>query len=205
MTKGRGPSLAKRTSSEAPPWLLLKANALRLPLRSSSVAFAIATPPHFGVKNLGRDGFCTGDKREFRALVSGVERECLRVLKPGGYAAFNTRQGRTRLSKPFQIFQKRRSGRGWQLHLVRAHNFRVHYVDVDGFWWWALPLSVYTRLLERYSQPGEVVAHIFCGSGNGGMAIVRAHRKAVLVDLHYHTLSQRRLRRQWRALGGLQP
>ena len=193
---------ARTSSAEAKPWMLLKANALALPLRPASLDFVLATPPHLGVKNLGANEFCTGDARQFRDLLEGVKRECLRVLKPGAHVALNARQGRTRIFKPFDVLQKRRRGGQWRLEKVRTLVFRAPYVDVEGFWWWALPVSVYADLLRRYTRPGDVVAHVFCGSGNGGLAIVRAARKAVMIDLHYHALSQRRMKRESRAPTG---
>lgn len=178
----------------APPFLQLKANALALPLRANSVPLVIATPPHFGVKNLGTNGFCTSDAKTYDRLIAGVLGEARRVLRPGGRVAIYTREGGTRIRKVFDVFQKRRRQGKWRLERAGEHTFAAPYVDVDGFWWWAVPLSIYRTLIARYSAKGEAIAHVFSGSGNGAIAAIKMKRTVVMVDLHYHALARRRLR-----------
>src|SRR5215467_11375522 len=60
--------------------VLLKADAFELPLRAGSMKLVIATPPHLGVRRLGRSGFYTSDWYEYRDLLAAVQRQCLRVL-----------------------------------------------------------------------------------------------------------------------------
>jgi DNA modification methylase len=173
--------------------VLLKADAFDLPLGAGSMKLVIATPPHLGVRRLGRAGFYTSDWYEYRDLLAAIQRQCLRVLAPGGHLVFYLREGKSRIWKVFDVFQKRRQQGRWRLQLMRSHAFRVRYVRVPGFWWWALPVALYRRLIARYSQPADAIAHIFSGSGNGGIAAAQLGRNAFLVDLQYHRLRRRRL------------
>jgi DNA modification methylase len=174
--------------------VLLKADARHLPLRASSVELVIATPPHFGVQRCP-ESFCTRDRQHYQGLLDDLSRECLRVLQPGGHLIIYLHQGRSRISKVFDVCQKRRRGRKWRLQRLRPQVLRFPYLLVPGFWWYALPVSIYRKLIMRYSSPRASIAHVFSGSGNGGIAAVQLKRQAFLVDLHYHRVSASRIAR----------
>src|SRR4029077_3643281 len=162
----------------APACLMLKADATNLPLRAASVSLVIATPPHLGVKRFGAAGFCTRDSQEYERMLRALKAQCLRVLEPHGHLVLYVREGGSRIRKVFDVFQKRRQAGRWRLAPLRAHVFRVPYILVPGFWWWALPVAFYRKLIARYSAPGGVVAHIFSGSGHGGTPGARLGRPA---------------------------
>lgn len=196
----------------APAWLLLKADARKLPLCANSVQLVLATPPALGQKGLGEDGFCTRDSLRYQRLLAEMQRECLRVLAPNGYLALFLHTGR--LEKVCEIFQKRfarggakRSASHLQrahlqhahlqhahLHNVRREIFSVAYNSLEGYPWLALPVSLYRNVVARYSAPGALVAHIFSGSGNGALACLELSRRVMMFDLHYHAFARRRVR-----------
>ena len=191
----------KSSTTAAPQCVLLKADARRLPLRSSCVELVIATPPHFGVPQCPA-AFCTRDRARYQELLDALSRECLRVLEPHGHLVIYLHEGASRIRKVFDVYQKRRRGGRWRLERVRSHTWRVPYVLVRGFWWYALPVELYRRLIARYSSLQGTIAHVFAGSGNGGIAALQLRRRVFLVDLHYHRISSQRLRRQLRDLAG---
>lgn len=191
----------KSPGTTAPHCVLLKADARRLPLRSSSIELVIATPPHFGVPRCP-SAFCTRDRARYQQLLDALSRECLRVLAPQGHLVIYLHEGASRMRKVFDVYQKRRRSGRWRLQRVRSHTWRVPYVLVPGFWWYALPVALYRRLIARYSSRQGAIAHLFAGSGNGGIAALQLGRRTFLVDLHYHRISSSRLRRQLRDLAG---
>ena len=134
-------------------------------------------------------------------MLRALKAECLRVLEPHGHLVLYLREGGSRIRKVFDIFQKRRRAGRWRLVMLRSQVFRVPYIEVPGFWWWALPVAFYRKLIARYSRPGTVVMHVFSGSGNGGIAAAQLGRTAVLVDRHYHWLSRPRVQRELAAAG----
>jgi hypothetical protein len=187
-------NIARRGSStnSRSEWLLLKADARRLPLAQHTIPFIIATPPVFGVKRLGESGFCTRDAVSYGRMIADLRAECLRVLRPDAFMVEFVHSGDIR--KIFQIFQKRRRGRRWELARRGSKVFRAPYIFVPGFWWYALSVSIYSHLIARYTKQGELVTHIFSGSGNSAIAAAALRRPIVLLDLHYHDRTVRRLR-----------
>jgi DNA modification methylase len=177
----------------APGYLLLKASAFQMPLPDDSVDFVLATPPHLGVKRFGKAGFCTSDPGEYQQMLKDALAECARIVKRWGYVLLFTRRGKRKSSKIFDVLQKRLRGRRWVLDRIKSESFHVRYVDVKDFCWQALPVSFYRFLIQRYSPRGQYVAHVFSGSGNGGIAALQLSRTPILIDLHYHRQTQARL------------
>ena len=188
----------RRTYTYERPYLILKANATKIPLRDDSVGLVIATPPDLGVKHRRSEEYCTSDPEEYRTLMTEFLKEATRIVKRRGHILVVSDTSRTKKSRGarriiFQVLQKR-SGRGhWIPKRVKSEAFLTHYLDVRNFPWWALSVRLYRDLIWRYSEPGEIVAHVFSGSGNGGIAALKLERKSILIDLHYHRQAKVRL------------
>ncbi len=183
------------------PYLILKANANQLPLQDESVDIVLATPPYIGARPVGKGAFCTNSSREYKRMIDSFLAEALRVVKENGYILMSTsrspaetRPGAVKII--FQVFRKRLRGRKWVAETVAREGFWTHGLAVKRSCWLAIPVRVYRALLENYSKRGQIVAHVFSGSGNGGIAAVLLNRKAILVDLHYHREVSKRLRRK---------
>jgi hypothetical protein len=134
-------------------------------------------------------------------MIDSFLAEAVRVVKAEGYILMSTsrspaetRPGAVRLI--FQVFRKRLHGGKWIAEMVARERFWTHGQVVKRSCWLAIPVGVYRVVLEHYSKPGQIVAHVFSGSGNGGIAAVLLNRKAVLIDLHYHGEVVKRLRRK---------
>jgi DNA modification methylase len=168
-----------------------------LPLARDTIPFIIATPPVFGVKRLGERGFCTRDGTRYERMLGELKAECLRILKPDGFMVQFVHSGDIR--KIFEVFQKQRRGRRWQLSRRRTIVFRAPYVLLPGFWWYALSVSIYSNLIARFTDEGDLVAHVFSGSGNSAIAAAALRRPVALFDLHYHERTRPRLRHRLRA------
>jgi DNA modification methylase len=183
-------------------FLLLKASADRLPLAQNSASLVIATPPYLGARALRRHEYGARHASEYDQLMAKMFSEAARVLKPGGYILLHTNYPavfRPRRERAV-IFTVHRKGGGVRQRL-RAREpvaFPTRHVYLKGFSWPALPVWVYRSLVEEYSRRGDLIVHVFSGSGNGGVAALQLGRKAALVDLHYHRWVQRRLRRSVR-------
>jgi len=180
------------------PYLLIKGDARQIPLSNDSVSLLIATPPYFGATRLHIRGYCTSDPDAHRKLITRFLSEATRVVRPQGHVLLISRR------KPvekllgarhivFHVLQKQVSRGRWILKQIRSEASVTHYVDVKNFPWWALSIRLYKALLGRYSKAGEIVAHIFFGSGNCGIAALESARKPVLIDLYYHKQIKRRL------------
>jgi len=189
---------ARKLPESTPPYLLLKANAGQIPLLDNCVSLVIATPPYVGTKRFRRGEYCTSDVEVYRAQISGFLTEAIRIVEPSRHIVLISSRPPVRKSSgartvTFHLLQKQISHGGWNCKRVKSIDVRTHYVDVKNFPWWALPIKLYRDLLQRYSRPGETVAHVFSGSGNSCIAALESGRRAVLIDLHYHRLVRRRL------------
>lgn len=195
-------SLKGKTAKNAQRYLLLKADAGQIPLRHNCVSFVIATPPYLGAKRFRRGDYCTGDLELYRAQISRFLTEAVRIVEPYRHIVLISRRPPVRKSRGartiiFHLLQKRIVRGCWTHKYIRSIEFQTHYMDVKAFpSWWALPIKLYRTLLDRYSQPGETVAHVFSGSGNSCIAALEMGRKPVLIDLHYHRRIRRRLNKR---------
>jgi hypothetical protein len=185
--------------STAPPFLLLKATAAQIPLRTGSVDLVIATPPYVGERRTRRGQYCTSDEKEFERFVAQWLAEATRIIKPGGHVLLHTRRPRRRIperKKPiaFTVFRKR----GHEVKEVGRETFTARYTWVGQLPWAALPVWLYREIVRRHSRPGDIVVHLFSGSGNGGLAALELLRRPLLIDLHYHRAVRRRLKKSLR-------
>lgn len=178
------------------PYLLLKATALQVPLLDNSVGLVIATPPGLGEKRARKQQFCTNDLREYELMMAQFLAEATRIVKPSGYILIYPGHLQEGMTKVFEVFQKQiRRGRPALIRKTSA-KFTTRYGNVRDFYWDAIPVWVYGAVIRRYSDAGEIIAHVFSGSGNSGIAALELSRKPVLIDLHYHRQVQRRLRKR---------
>jgi hypothetical protein len=190
--------LVARTDRDGIPYLLLKADASQIPLANNSVSLVIATPPDLGVKHRPKGDYCTSDPTEYRLLIGRFLKEATRIVKPGRKILLISDRFQIGKSKGarrvvFNVLQKRISGGHWSVEHLKSVTFLTHYTKVRNFPWWALATRLYRNLICRYSDIGEIVAHVFSGSGNGGIAALELARKPVLIDLHYHRQVKERL------------
>jgi hypothetical protein len=176
------------------PYLLIKADATEIPLSESSIGLVIGTPPHLGEPGHRRE-FCTSNEEEYDGLIARFLSEAARIVEPRGYVLLNMSRTRRRNPKVFRVLQKRARRGESGLVTIRLERFRAHHANVKDFAWEAFPLRLYRTLIRRYSQAGAKVAHVFSGSGNGGIAALELGRKPILIDLHYHRQMRKRLSR----------
>ncbi|MGA9564362.1 MAG: hypothetical protein WBS19_02450 [Candidatus Korobacteraceae bacterium] len=134
-------------------------------------------------------------------MIDSFVAEALRVVKADGYILMSTsrspaetRPGAVKVI--FRVFRKTLRRGKWVAEVVAREGFWTHGLVVKRSCWLAIPIRVYRALLEEYSKRGQIVAHVFSGSGNGGIAAVLLNRKAILVDLHYHREVLKRLRQK---------
>ena len=113
------------------------------------------------------------------------------LLTEGGYQGRGRRGARPIV---FHVLQKNSKDRP-AFRRIGSARFHTHFMCVRNFPWCALSFQLYSMLIQRYSKPGDLVAHVFSGSGNGAIAALALGRKPVLIDLHYHRLVAKRLRR----------
>jgi hypothetical protein len=184
-------------------YLVLQADAGHIPLRDNCVSLVIATPPYIGTRPSRPGDYCTADPAIHQRWMARFLAEATRIVKPQRHIALISNRpprGRRRGARliVFQVLRKRRRRARWGPERVRSVRFRTRYMDAKGFPYWALPRKLYRELLERYSRPGETIAHVFAGSGNGGIAALAAGRRPILIDLHYLKQIRRRLDRQVR-------
>ena len=183
------------------PFFLLKARAEQIPLRDNSVSLVIATPPYLGAKRARQKDCSTYDPEQYRALLARFLRKASRTVKPGGHILLHTNEPPvlrigTVIRIVFKVFEKRARGGQGAHRSVASETFKTRYRRLKGFWWLAFPIRVYLRLIRRYSRPGETVVHVFSGSGQGAIAALRCSRKPVLLDVHYHRQTRRRINRR---------
>ena len=184
------------------PYLVLKANAGKLPLKDGSVDLVLATPPFIGARILRKGDYCTSDSSEYRLMIETFLAEAVRILKPHGHILVTSSRPPSQRRKgvrkaTFKVLRKEPRRGSWVAITVKREIFWTHYVLVENTCWWAFPLTIYRSLLQRYSLPGNVIAHVFSGSGNGGIAALQMGRCPVLIDLHYHRHVIRRLNREY--------
>ncbi len=111
------------------------------------------------------------------------------LLTEGGFQGRGRRGARPIV---FHVLQKTSIGRP-AFRRIGSMRFHTHFMRIRNFPWCALSFQLYTALIRRYSKPGDLVAHVFSGSGNGAIAALALGRKPVLIDLHYHRLVAKRL------------
>jgi hypothetical protein len=186
-------------------YLLVKATAEHLPLAGETTGLVLMTPPYFGTRRVPRRECNTTDLAAYTTLLGRALDEAARIAKPGGYILFhsNLRSERSAGNIPvvrFDVF--RRIGRGADCTIEAAghREVRVHLEQVEGVKWQGLPVRTYEMLLRRYSRPGEIVTHVFSGTGNSALAALTLRRIPVLVDLHHHRIVRRRIHRHVRQL-----
>jgi len=179
-------------------FLILKCRAERIPLRDNSVRLALATPPYLGAPRVRQEECPTQDKRRYKEFLRTLVEEAGRILRPGGHLLLHTGRcpvkrvkGARRieffvLRKPKQTSRQtpRRVGTEW---------FATQFTRVQGIRWVALGVSLYRELVCRYSEPGDLVADVFSGSGNAALAALLLLRKPILIDLHHHRKVRERL------------
>lgn len=183
------------------PYLLLKARADQIPLPDNSVSLVIGTPPEFGVRCRPRSDYCTSDPEEYDLLIRKFLKEATRIVHPRGHILLTEGSPQIRGSKGarpiiFHVLQKQISHGHWTHQRIRSETFFTHFVEVKNFPWWALSIRLYRSLIRHYSRPGEIVVHVFSGSGNGAIAALELARRPILIDLHYHRQIGRRLRKR---------
>jgi DNA modification methylase len=181
-------------------FLLLKASADQLPLANNSASLVIATPPYLGARALRRHEYGARHASEYDQLMAKMFSEATRIVRPGGHILLHTNYPAVfrPKRKSTVLFTHHRKGGGGRrrLRALEPVAFPTRHVYLKGFSWPALPVWVYRSLVEKYSRRGDLIVHVFSGSGNGGVAALELGRKAALVDLHYHRQVQRRLRRR---------
>jgi DNA methylase len=197
-SKPRARAVHRRAHATREPanYLLLKADALQIPVAANSVDLVIATPPFRGEKRFRQREFCARSLAEYDTMTSRFLRESVRIVRPLGYILFSTATTRRPMPKTFDVYQKRkRKGRWVAAPVLREEHF-VRHVSVENFFWYALPIQLYRELINRYSKPEDIVLHVFCGSGNGALAAIECRRKVILIDLCYHRLVKQRIERR---------
>jgi len=183
------------------PYLVLKARADQIPLRDNSASLVIGTPPEFGIKSRPRADYCTSDPKEYRLLIRKFLKEATRIVQPEGHILLTDGFPQTRGSNGarrivFQVLRKQVCNGHWTDRRIRSIAFFTHFVQVKNFPWWALSIRLYRNLIQDYSRPGEIVVHVFSGSGNGAIAALGLARRPILIDLHYHRQVGSRLRKR---------
>jgi hypothetical protein len=191
----------EKTRMNGSPYLLVKASADHIPLTNDSVSLVIATPPIFGVRHRPKADYCTSDPEEYDLFISRFLKEATRIVQPRRHLLLVESRIQPRGSKGarpviFHVLQKQMSHGHWTHQRIRSETFFTHFLDVKDFPWWAFSLRLYRSLIRRYSEPGEIVAHVFSGSGNGAIAALELGRMPILIDLHYHRQIRRRLRKK---------
>lgn len=184
-------------------YLLLKASADRIPLMDNSVGLVIATPPMLGVRHRPKSDYCTSDAAEYDLLIRNFLAEATRVVQTRRHILLIDRklQSRRRSRRlVFHVLQKQAEKGGGIARRVRSETFLTHFVDIKECPWWAISLGIYRSLVERYSERGEKIAHVFSGSGNGAIAALQLDRRPILIDLHYHRQVHARLAKTMRPL-----
>ncbi len=178
-------------------YLVIKADAGELPLRSQTADMMIATPPFIGAIRFRKGDFCTDDATEYQRWIGGFLREAMRIMKPGAYLLMSgsreprlTGIGKRRVE--FGVFRKQQQNGRWMFKRIRTEGFWTHFMHVRSCWWACRP-SLYRELIVKYSRMGDVVVHVFSGSGNSGVAALAAGRKPILIDRHYQRDALRRV------------
>lgn len=181
----------------SPQYLVIKADAGHLPLRSRSADMMIATPPFIGAFRFRKGDFCTDDADEYEHWIEGFLGEAVRIMKPGAFLLMSgsreprlTGVGKRRVE--FGAFRKQQQSGRWVFKRVRTEAFWTHFMHVRSCWYACRP-SLYRELIVKYSRPGDVVVHVFSGSGNSGVAAVGEGRTPILIDRHYQRDALRRV------------
>lgn len=186
-------------------YLLLKATAEKLPVADGMAGLVLVTPPYFGARRVPRGECNTFDLDTYASFLGRSLDEAARIARPGAYILFHTdRLPMQRIANVprvrFEVFRKSRSS-GCVMREAGQWEVAVHLARVDGVKWLGLPVRIYEMLLRKYSRPGEIVVHVFSGTGNSALAAFPLGRIPVLVDLHHHRVVRRRLERRLQMLG----
>jgi DNA modification methylase len=195
--------LNRETGVRAAPYLLLRGSGEQIPLLEESVGLVIATPPYLGASRVSQKECCTRNAEQYDAFLFRILEEAARIIKPEGHILLHTNLPPVKRVKgvphiEFKVFRRQVRGGNHGLKWVRSEGFATQYVRVTGINWTALPIWLYRSLIRRYSKPGEIIAHIFSGSGNSAIAAMELLRVPILLDLHYHRQVQRRLNKRLR-------
>jgi tRNA G10 N-methylase Trm11 len=141
-----------RDQTDIPLYLVLKANAGRLPLKNESADLVIATPPYIGARLLRKGDFCTSDETEYNRMIGSFLAEALRVVKSDGHILLTTsrapsarRRGARKVT--FQLLRKQRLRRGWAPKTVGSESFWTQGQILETTCWMAIPERVYRELL----------------------------------------------------------
>jgi hypothetical protein len=180
------------------PYLVIRARAENLPLLDKSVSLVIGTPPYLGASRVSQKECCTKNPGQYDALLCHILEEAARIIKPGGYLLLHTSWATARntvgvLRIEFHVFRRPIRGGRHALEWVRSERFAARFVRVKGIPWLAFPIRLYRLLIQRYSNPGDTITHVFSGSGNSAIAALELSRVPILLDLHYHKAVKRRL------------
>jgi hypothetical protein len=185
--------------------LLLKANAEGLPVADRTAGLVLVTPPYFGARRVPRRECNTLDLDAYTRFLSRALDEAARIARPGAFILFHTdrlpmRRAGNIPRVRFEVFRRSR-GAGYAMREAGQWEVAVHLARVDGVKWLGLPVHIYEMLLRKYSRPGEIVVHVFSGTGNSALAAFPLGRIPVLVDLHHHRVVRRRIERRLQTLG----
>jgi len=189
-----------RSSAQGSCYLLLKSRAEQTPLRDNSVRLVLATPPYRGILGVRQEECPTKNPRRYEVFLARCLKEARRILKPGGHYLLHTnlppvKREKGALRIVFRVMRKSNRGSVGKAAWVESEEFTTRFVWIRGISWAAFPVWLYRDLVRRYSQPGEIVAHLCSGSGNAALAALMLSRKPVLVDLHNHRRVKERLDR----------
>lgn len=181
-------------------YLLLKANAATLPVADGVAGLVFVTPPYFGAGRVPRRECNTVDLDAYSGFLGRVLDEAARIARPGAYILFHTdrlpmRRAGNIPRVRFEVFRRSKST-GCAMREAGRWEVAMHLARVDGVKWLGLPVHAYEMLLRKYSRPGEIMVHVFSGTGNSALAAFALGRIPVLVDLHHHRVVRRRLERR---------
>lgn len=198
-----GKDAASRRVLPEPSYFLLKASAEHLPLLESVAGLVLMTPPYLGAGRVPQRECCTRDLAAYAKFLGHTLDEAARIAKPGGYILFHTNLLPVRRTGGiprvrFQVFRRLTRGTGCRIRQVGEWETAVRLARIRGTKWLGLPVHTYERLIRKYSRAGEMVVHVFSGTGNSALAAVASGCFPVLIDLHHHRFVRQRLNRRLR-------
>ena len=186
-----------------PSYFLLRASAEHLPLLENVAGLVLMTPPYLGAGRVPQRECCTRDPAAYTMFLGHALDGAARIVEPGGYILFHTnllpvRRGGGIPRVRFQVFRRLTRGTGCRIRQVDQWETAVRLARIRGTKWLGLPVHTYESLIRRYSRPGEMVVHVFSGTGNSALAALASGCFPVLIDLHHHRFVRRRLNRRLR-------
>ena len=188
----------RKTAAIVAPYLLIRGRAQSIPLLDRAIDLVIATPPYRGARCVSQKDCCTKDGEKYDALLCRFLEEAGRIIKPGAYILLHTRwlalKKRAGIQRiEFHVFRRPTGGAPCTVEWIRSERFATPFARVKGIPWLGFPVWLYRLLIQRYSEPGHIVAHVFSGTGNSAIAALELSRVPILLDLHYHRAVKRRL------------